>query len=142
MKEQYPEKSYKLFALWLLFFTVMAVALSLRPELLPGMNAGCSIGLMIFIGLDILFLIIYATESVYWISGTSYEMARKAGKKARKKYAAWHLFIFLGGTVCFFLYVFLLKLVIRTNVTVDAMTACVMICIAALLTIPLKLSGE
>ena len=41
-----------------------------------------------------LMAIIWKTESVYWINGTSFEQARDAGSDRRREFAAAHLRVF------------------------------------------------
>ena len=84
-------KSYRGFVLWLIGYTVAMCA----PALLPrGTDAGLVMRLVFNLtsaGLMLLMWIIWRTESVYWINGTSFEQAREAGSERRREFAAAHM---------------------------------------------------
>ncbi len=93
METEY-RKSYKGLVLWLVGYT----ALSLAPTLLPeGTDPGIEIRLVLALtaaAVAGLMAIIWKTESVYWINGTSFEQARDAGSDRRREFAAAHLRVF------------------------------------------------
>ena len=93
METEY-RKSYKGLVLWLVGYT----ALSLAPTLLPeGTEPGIEIRLVLALtaaAVAGLMAIIWKTESVYWINGTSFEQARDAGSDRRREFAAAHLRVF------------------------------------------------
>lgn len=93
METEY-RKSYKGLVLWLVGYT----ALSLAPTLLPeGTDPGIEIRLVLALtaaAVAGLMAIIWKTESVYWINGTSFEQARDAGSDRRRVFAAAHLRVF------------------------------------------------
>ena len=93
METEY-RKSYKGLVLWLVGYT----ALSLAPALLPeGTDPGIEIRLVLALtaaAVAGLMAIIWKTESVYWINGTSFEQARDAGSDRRREFAAAHLRVF------------------------------------------------
>ena len=93
METEY-RKSYKGLVLWLVGYT----ALSLAPTLLPeGTDPGIEIRLVLALtaaAVAGLMAIIWKTESVYWINGTSFEQARNAGSDRRREFAAAHLRVF------------------------------------------------
>ena len=93
METEY-RKSYKGLVLWLVGYT----ALSLAPVLLPeGTDPGIEIRLVLALtaaAVAGLMAIIWKTESVYWINGTSFEQARDAGSDRRREFAAAHLRVF------------------------------------------------
>ena len=83
------KKSYRGFVLWLLGFTA-AVFL---PLLLRA-DAAVTLRLVLnltSVGVAVLAWIIWRTESVYWINGTTFEQARDAGSERRRAFAAAHL---------------------------------------------------
>ena len=87
-------KSYRGLALWLVGY----LALAFSPLLLPkGTDAGLLLRLiqnLTSVGIAALMWIIWRTESVYWINGTSFEQARDAGSDRRREFAAAHLRVF------------------------------------------------
>ena len=93
METEY-RKSYKGLVLWLVGYT----ALSLAPTLLPeGTDPGIEIRLVLSLtaaAVAGLMAIIWKTESVYCINGTSFEQARDAGSDRRREFAAAHLRVF------------------------------------------------
>ena len=85
------KKSDRGFVLWLLGYT----AVMFSPLLLPkGADGGLVLRLiqnLTAVGIVVLMWIIWRTESVYWINGTSFEQARDAGSLRRRAFAAAHL---------------------------------------------------
>ena len=84
-------KSYRGLVLWLAGYT----ASMFMPLLLPkGTDAGLMLRLiqnLTSTGVVVLIWIIWRTESVYWINGTTFEQARDAGSERRRTFAAAHL---------------------------------------------------
>lgn len=87
-------KSYRGLALWLAGY----LAAALLPMLLPeGTDAGLVMRLVFNLtsaAIAALMWIIWRTESVYWINGTTFEQARDAGGERRRAFAAAHLKVF------------------------------------------------
>lgn len=84
-------KSYRGFALWLAGYTASVFLPLLLPE---GADAGLTLRLvqnLTSLGIVVLIWIIWRTESVYWINGTTFEQARDAGSARRRAFAAAHL---------------------------------------------------
>lgn len=128
----YGKKSYVLFAVWLVLYTAALAVYSCYPGCFTLLGAGKAVGLLGLVALDLLFLLIYLTESVYWISPVTYEEAASAGSRARKQFALRHLVIFLAMTVLFLLYCFWLPRYQYTTSTWDSIAAGVMVCTGAL----------
>lgn len=139
IEEAYQDKSYRLFFAWLFLFAALMVVYSLFPDKIPIRGVGKAAGIIIFAMLDLLYILIYVTQSVYWVSGVSYEDAAKAGASARKRYAMRYLLVFLGMTAAYLIYCFGLNAVWRASTIRDSMAAAVMICVAALGTMHIKL---
>ncbi len=141
MEEKYPDKSYKGFLIWMALFCVLMIGYALADYgALPlSLNAGEGLGLLLLLLLDLLFLIIYVTQSVYWIGGVTYEQAKEAGEQARKRYALRHLLVFLAATALFFLYCFWLNGIHPTGLIKDSLAAGGLICAAAIATMPIRL---
>ena len=97
------QKSYRGFVLWLLGY----MAAMFSPLLLAGGDAGLMIRLvqnLTSAGLVVLAWIIWRTESVYWINGTTFEQARDAGSERRRAFAAAHLRAFARFAAGYFLF--------------------------------------
>ena len=93
METEY-RKSYKGLVLWLVGYMVLSLAPTLLPE---GTDPGIEIRLVLALtaaAVAGLMAIIWKTESVYWINGTSFEQARDAGSDRRREFAAAHLRVF------------------------------------------------
>ena len=56
------------------------------------------------VGIEILMLLIYKTEKIFWINGISYEEAVKAGSDRRKVYARKYVKHFGVFTLAFLLF--------------------------------------
>lgn len=130
MRETYQKESYTLFFMWLLLFGVLIVLYGLFPGRFGIVGTGKTMGLGLLIMLDLLFALMFVTQSVYWLGGVSYEEAARAGTGARRNYALRHLLVFLLATVAFMIYCFGLSSVLRTTVTRDSLVSGAVICAA------------
>ena len=82
------KKSYTGFVVWLIGFCVVVVGACFLP------NLGTQLTLAVVdnastIGIFILTLLIYQTESVYWYNGTSYEDAKAVARGEKR--SLWHI---------------------------------------------------
>lgn len=128
---QYQKKSYALFWAWLvLLVAVMIFYIYGGRGYFPLIGAGKNLGIVVLVFLDLLFVIILATQSVYWISGVTYEEAAAAGVSARRRFALWHLLIFLAATILFLIYCFGMKGILAPDQTRDALVAGGAVCAA------------
>lgn len=122
------KKSYKGFALWMIGFVAVVLAVSLLPiednELLVRIvNNLCTAGI------EVLMLLIYKTEKVFWINGVSYEEAVEAGSDRRRAYAWRYVKIFGILTAAFFLYSLIAQILhlpwgIDVALVIVALTVC------------------
>ncbi len=140
MNTQYQKKTYTLFWIWL----AMLVAVCLfymygGRQYFPVIGSGKNLGLIVLVFLDILFIMILATQSVYWVSGVTYEKAAVAGAHARRRFALWHLVIFLVATVLFLIYCFGMKGILVPDRTRDALVAGGMVCAAGIVSSRVRL---
>ena len=132
MNTRYQKKSYTLFRLWLLLLTAVILFYMYGGRAyFPMIGAGKNLGVIVLVFLDLLFVMILATQSVYWISGVTYEEAEEAGVSARRRFALRHLLIFLAATVLFLIYCFGMKGVFMPDQTRDALAAGGAVCVAA-----------
>ena len=131
-------KSYKGLVLWLAGY----LAAVLLPMLLPeGTNAGLVMRLVFnltSIGIAVLMWIIWRTESVYWINGTSFEQARDAGSERRRAFAAAHLKVFARFAVGYAVFSAIMQL-IGVHLAVDIVVFTVGLIVAAFSTVKFKL---
>ncbi len=131
MKEQYQKKSYTLFWAWLaLLVAVVLFYIYGGRRYFPVIGPGKNLGIIVLVFLDLLFVLMLATQSVYWISGVTYEKAAEAGAGARRRFALWHLVIFLVATALFLVYCFGMKGVLVPDQTRDALVAGGAVCAA------------
>lgn len=130
-KKAYPKQSYTIFTGWLLTLTAVAAADSVSPRRIAGLDSMKSFGLILYVMLDILFLIIYATQRIYWIDGVTYERASSSTEAGRKRYALCHFAIFLTATAVYLIYCFVPELFRTYTMTQDLVVMCGILCIAA-----------
>lgn len=131
MDVQYQKKTYALFWAWLaLLVAVIVFYMYGGRGYFPLIGAGKNLGIVVLLFLDLLFVIILATQNVYWISGVSYEAAAEAGEQARRRFALWHLLIFAVATILFLIYCFGMKGILLPDQTRDALVAGGAVCAA------------
>ena len=133
MNTQYQKKTYTLFWIWLaLLVAVCLFYIYGGRQYFPVIGSGKNLGIIVLLFLDLLFVMILVTQSVYWISGVTYEKAAEAGTHARRRFALWHLLIFLVATVLFLIYCFGMKGILVPDRTRDALVAGGMVCVAGI----------
>lgn len=127
----YQKKSYTLFWAWLILLAAVIIFYIYGGRrYFPMISAGKNLGIVALVFLDLFFAMMLATQSIYWLGGVSYEEAAEAGTSARRKYALWHLLIFLAVTVLFLVYCFGMKGILVPDQTRDALVAGGMVCLA------------
>ena len=131
-------KSYRGLVLWLVGYLALAFA----PLLLPkGTDAGLLLRLiqnLTSVAIAALMWIIWRTESVYWINGTSFEQARDAGSQRRRTFAAAHLRVFARFAVGYAVFSAVAQLT-GVHLAVDIAVFTVGLIVAAVSTVKLKL---
>jgi hypothetical protein len=135
-EREYPKQSYRLFFAWMIGYVILLMAYPLSGWNAP-IGDGKVVGILTLAALDILFLLMWATQRIYWISGITYEAAEKAGPQARKAYARRHLTVFLVVTVLYLIYSFALP--VNTTVIWDSLIAGALVCVAVLATMRIHL---
>jgi hypothetical protein len=130
------KKSYQLFFVWMLGYVIVLMAYALSGWNAP-VGDGKVVGILTLAALDLLFLLIWATQRIYWISQVTYEAAEKAGPQARKRYALRHLAVFLVATVLYLIYCFAVP--VKTTVIWDSLIAGALVCVAVLATMRIHL---
>lgn len=140
MTKEY-RKTYRPFIVWiLLLFTVLLVAGILPAPFVSGETLTRLTVIATLIMLDVLMIIIYRGEYVYWINGgPSFEQARDAGSAARKAYALAHLKPFLWATLIAAV-LMTASALLNWPVWIDALGACAALVTAALSTVRIKFS--
>lgn len=131
------KKSYKGFLLWMLAFIVCMFGVCF----IPGMNGDLATRLVFnlcTVGMTILCYIMYKTEYVYWINGTTYEQAVKAGSERRKEFALKHMKVF-GNFAILFLVLSIIFHIFDVQIWVDILIGTIGIIVTAVRTIPFKL---
>lgn len=131
MDRQYQKKSYTLFRVWLAVFAAVMVFFVFHTEFFPNIGTGKNAGILALTLLDLLFLLILATQSVYWINGITYEEAARADTGTRRRCALQHFLVFLAVTALFLIYCFGMKGILRPDRTRDSLVAGGAVCVAA-----------
>ena len=88
------KKGYGGFILWIILFTAGVTGISFLPVVTGSEDVDLMIRIIdcvTMISLDLLLLMIYRNEKVFWFTGITYEQALAAGSARRKSYAAFHL---------------------------------------------------
>ena len=131
------KKSYKGFWLWMLIFLVTMFGSALLPiqdtEILMRISMNVCI-----LNVALLAYIIYKTECVYWYNGTEFKEAVEAGTERRKEFAWKHLKKF-GGFAIIFLVYSIISYLLNIPCGADAAVGTIGMCVAAFLTIKIKL---
>ena len=135
----YP-KSYALFGVWLAFFAAVLGVYAVCEPQLPGLGTVKTLCLLVCVLLDLLFLLICATQSIYWINGVTYEEARQAEPSARRRCAYRHLRIFLAATAGYALYCIAAVQLGWITPIRDALVAGGLVCAAAVAALRIRLS--
>lgn len=130
-------KTYKPFIAWIFLFPIIITApwgliyLSEKSQVIFSL-------IMTVFTLDILMLIIYKGEYVYWINGgPTFKEAKASNSENRKQYAKAHLDIFLKMTVFIFLYA-ILSLSFKLSIWVDIVIFSLAIVIATFKTVLIR----
>lgn len=144
MDAQYQKKSYTLFRVWLAAFVAVMLFFVFHTEFFPPVSAGKNAGILALVFLDLLFLMVLTTQSIYWISGITYEEAARASADERRRYALLILVIFLAVTVIFLVYCFGMKGILKPDYTRDSLVAGGAVCLAAVTSsrVRLQAAGE
>lgn len=129
----YQKESYRILYGWLFVSALVMTGYLIFEDMYSFQNAVVHIGLICFGMLDLLFIWILASDSVYLISGVPYEWAKKAGKIARRKCELLHVFLFCAVSVIYVCYCYGPQKGVVRGELYDAMTAAVLICVAGYL---------
>ena len=139
MENEYQKKSYKLFFVWIAVFFAVLIWGAVKEINIGGIGAVQSNSLLACVMLDLLFLLIYLTDSIYWINGVTYEEAAQADAAARKRYAWRHLLTFLVATAIYFVYCIAIADVVKLGSIGDSLVAGGVLCVAGITTIRIHL---
>ena len=138
-KTTYQKKSYKLFIAWMAFFTMALYVCAVNEVNFFGLGMVRTNCIVLYVLLDLLMLLIYAMQSIYWINGMTYEQAAAASADERRRYAFRHLRIFLAATVLYIGYCCIPTSVLALGGMKDSIVAGGILCAAAIWTIPIHL---
>ena len=131
-------KSYKAFVIWL----VVYLAAMFSPMLLPKDTDAGLVMRLVFnltsLGLVVLMWIIWRTESVYWINGTTFEQARDAGSARRRAFALAHMKVFARFALGYAIFSIIMQLQ-NVGFVADIVAFCVGLIASALLTLRIRL---
>ena len=82
--------------------------------------------------------VMWKTEAIYWMNGTTYEEAVKAGSQRRKEFARKHFDLFFWFALLYLLFSVLMYL-LHVSFWVDFTVGTVGICAVAISTVRIKL---
>lgn len=90
------------------------------------------------VALDVLFLVVYLGEYVYWINGgPDFERAKKAGSAKRKAYAMAHLEIVVKASIIALIYL-ICSGIFQFNVGMDFVVVLGLVLLSAIRTMKIK----
>ena len=133
------KKTDKLFMIWLFLLAAVVTVGCISPFRIAGLGTMKSLGVVLYVMLDILFLIIYATQSVYWTGAVTYEEAKAATKTERKKYAGRHFAVFFAATAVYLAYCFVPGLFRTYSMMRDVIAMSGILCIAVMTAVRIRL---
>lgn len=139
METEYQKKSYKLFLVWVAALFVVLFWGAVKEINIGGIGVTKTNSLLACVMIDVLFLLIYLTQSIYWINGVTYEEAAQADAAARKRYAWRHLITFLAATAAYLIYCIAIADIVKLGSIGDSLVAGGMLCVAAITTIRIHL---
>lgn len=125
-------ESYRELGIWGFSCAVICIVYSLCGDRIPALYMGKIFGIICCIMLDILSLMVYVTEKVYWMNGITYQEAAEAERGQRKKFAAKTAGIFSVCTVLEILYFFYGLQMKTSNLQKDSMITAGLLCAAVL----------
>lgn len=141
MEKEYGKKSYRLFIVWIIgFISILAISGVLIEKNFKQSEVVVNkiILLLALLLINTLFYIIYKTEKVYWINGTSYEDAKSVTSERRKVFALKHLKSFsIAG--CIYLVYCIFSIVIKSHVILDSLVFLILLIVAAIKTFNYRL---
>ncbi|MDD6571541.1 MAG: hypothetical protein PUF12_04025 [Thermoflexaceae bacterium] len=114
------KKSYKGLVIWMVLFIVFLFGCAFVPTEDTNFMT-LLVDNVMTIGMAILTWIIYKNEKIYWYTGLSYEDAKQAGSKQRKKYAMQHFKrfgIFAGIYLAYSIMAYLFIMPIGLSITI------------------------
>lgn len=131
------KKSYKGFVVGLLVY----LALLLGIAFIPAADEQLPMRLVILLTawyMAALSLQVWKTEQIYWYNGTTFEDAEAAGSQRRKAFA-WRHFLIFGRYALIQTAVALVMVLLGWSAWIDFSVGTVGLCIAAFMTMPIKL---
>lgn len=137
-KSFYQPESYTGFHIWLLCMAVILFACSFYPDELIQKDQVQTIGMLVLVMIDFLYLLMLASQSIYWLGTVKYEEAAQADAKERRLYALKQLLWFAAGTIAYLIYCCAPGSPSGAAIT-DAIAGAVCICIPAVMAVRIKL---
>ena len=133
------KKSYKGFIFWLLGYLLACFGpIPFLPEWAEESVMVRYIMNITNISMAVLCGIMWKTEAIYWMNGTTYEEAVKAGSERRKAFARKHFDVFFWFALLYLLFSVLMYL-LHVSFWVDFVIGTVGLCAAAISTMRFKL---
>ena len=131
------KKSYKGFVVGLIVFLALMVGIILIPAENEQLPMRLIMLLMVWYMAALSFHV-WRTEQVYWYNGTTFEDAEAAGSERRKEFA-WRHFRIFGMFALLMTVLSCAAQLLGWSAWIDFTVGTVGICVAACMTIPIKL---
>ena len=131
------KKSYKGFVVGLIVFLALMVGIILIPAENEQLPMRLIMLLMVWYMAALSFQV-WRTEQVYWYNGTTFEDAEAAGSERRKEFA-WRHFRIFGMFALLMTVLSCAAQLLGGSAWIDFTVGTVGICVAACMTIPIKL---
>lgn len=131
------KKSYKGFVVGLIVFLALMVGIILIPAENEQLPMRLIMLLMVWYMAALSFHV-WRTEQVYWYNGTTFEDAEAAGSERRKEFA-WRHFRIFGMFALLMTVLSCAMQLLGWSAWIDFTVGTVGICVAACMTIPIKL---
>jgi len=131
------KKSYTGLVVSLVIFLALAVGISFLPGMDGYLAMRLIMRLMVWYMAALSFQV-WRTEQVYWYNGTTFEDAEAAGSERRKEFA-WRHFRIFGMFALLMTVLSCAAQLLGWSAWIDFTVGTVGICVAACMTIPIKL---
>lgn len=136
MMKEY-KKSYSGFIIWMILFIAFNLSVGFLPIDNPNISLLITLNVIIIM-LNLLVLMIYNTEYIYWYTGLTYEEAAQATSEQRKRYAGRHLTRFTALTIIYIIYT-VFSILFSFNMIVNILVSLIGIVLAVISALRIKL---
>ncbi|MCD7736348.1 MAG: hypothetical protein LUI07_05215 [Lachnospiraceae bacterium] len=138
------KKPQILYRIWLIVLAFLLIVYSLEIEPIESIlwGTGSADALFLFLMMDLLCILMLVTGRISWCGGISEEKAAGYSRQECIRAALWQLAFFAAATVLYLYYCFGLENTLRRSSTRDTMTAALLLCAAAVLSVKRLNAGK